>query len=76
MAVLWYYLFAFGEEGRERRFGNVNWVEKGKERILERVEEYSTVCVCVCVLCVWRCVEEFYLGCVWISLKTKNTVAK
>ena len=47
MAVLWYYLFAFGEEGRERRFGNVNWVEKGKERILERVEEYSTVCVCL-----------------------------
>ena len=47
MAVLWYYLFAFGEEGRERRFGNVNWAEKGKERILERVEEYSTLCVCV-----------------------------
>ena len=55
MAVLWYYLFAFGEEGRERRFGNVNWVEKGKERILERVEEYSTVCVCVCVCVV--CLE-------------------
>ena len=71
MAVLWYYLFAFGEEGRERRFGNVNWAEKGKERILERVEEYSTLCVCV-----WSCVEEFFLGCVWISLKIENTVTK
>ena len=55
MAVLWYYyLFAFGEEGRERRFGNVNWVEKGKERILERVEEYSTVCVCCVFGGAWR----------------------
>ena len=71
MAVLWYYLFVFGEEGRERRFGNVNWAKKGKERILESGRVLHSMCVCV-----WSCVEEFYLGCVWISLKIENTVAK
>ena len=37
------------EEGKERRFRNGNWGEKGMEMILERVEEYSTLCVCVCL---------------------------
>ena len=53
MAVLWYYLFAFGEKRVEREGLGVGIGDR-KERILES----GRVLHCVCV---WRCVEELYL---------------
>ena len=45
MAVLWYYLFAFGEKRVEREGLGMGIGDRKERKGFWRVEEYSTVCV-------------------------------